>query len=142
MICIRGVTLICDNSKAVLASKQDLPPTVFHCTESDFDLITTIKYLEKEWCRDITIIYSLVKGHADRLDRPLTRNERLNIEADAIADQIWMEARGPRGARPQCNHWELERVSLSIEGVKRMGHMKQKLRSQLYDGDMRDYLML
>jgi hypothetical protein len=53
-----------------------------------------------------------------------------------------MEARGPRGARPRCNHWELERVSLSIEGVKCTGHMKQKLRSQLHDGDMREYLRL
>jgi hypothetical protein len=107
MIRIRGVTLICDNSAAILASKRDLTPSVFHRTESDFELIATIKYLEKEWCRDIRIKYSWVKGHAYRLDRPLTRNERLNIEADAIADQIIMEARGSRGARPQCIHWEL-----------------------------------
>jgi hypothetical protein len=138
MIIIQGVTLICDNSAAVLASKHDL----MHRTESNFDLVATITYLEKEWCRDIIIIYSWVKGRADQLDRPLTRNERLNIEADSIADHIQMEARGPRGARPQCNHWELERVSLSIEEVKCTGHMKQQLRSQLLLGDMRDYLML
>jgi hypothetical protein len=114
IIHIRGVTLICDNSAAVLASKRDLTPSVFHRTESDFDLIATIKYLEKEWFHDIIISYSWARGHADRLYRPLTRNERLNIEADAIADQIRMEDCGPRGARPQCNHWELERVSLSI----------------------------
>jgi hypothetical protein len=65
---IRGVTLICDNSAAVLASKRDLTPSVFHHTESDFDLIATIKNLEKEWCRDIIISYSWVRGHADRLD--------------------------------------------------------------------------
>jgi hypothetical protein len=112
--------------------------SVFQRTESNFDLIATIKYLEK-WCRGIIIRYAWAKGHADRMDPPLTRNERLNIEVDAIADQIMMEACGPRGARPQCNQWELERVSLSIEGFKCMGHMKQKLRSQLYDGDVWDY---
>jgi hypothetical protein len=52
LILIRSVTLICDNPAAVLASKRDLTPSVFHRTESDFDLITTIKYLEEEWCRD------------------------------------------------------------------------------------------
>jgi hypothetical protein len=76
------------------------------------------------------------------MDQPLTINEPLDIEADPIADQIRMEARGPRGARPQCNHWELERVSLSIEGVKCTGHIKQKLRSQLHDEDMWDCLRL
>jgi hypothetical protein len=142
MIRIRGVTLICDNSAAVLARKSDLTPSVFHHTEIDFDLIATIKYLEKEWCHDISIRYSWIKVHADWLDQPLTRNELLNIEAGAIADHIRMEARGPRGARPQCNHWELKRVFLSIEGVKCMVHMKEKLWSQLHDIDMRDYLML
>jgi hypothetical protein len=142
MIRILGVTLICDNLAAVLSSKRDLTPSVFHRIESDFDMIATIKYLEKEWCRDIIISYSWVRGHADRLDKPLTRNERLNIEADTIADQIWMEACGPRGTRPQCNHWGLERFSLSIEGGKGTGHMKQNLRSQLHDGDMRYYLRL
>jgi hypothetical protein len=57
MICIQGVTLICDNSAAVLARKRDLMPNVFYRTESNFDLIATIKYLEKEWCRDIIISY-------------------------------------------------------------------------------------
>jgi hypothetical protein len=117
-------------------------PSIFHHTESNFDLIATIKYLEKEWCHSICIIYSWVKGHADCMNRPLTRNERLNMKADAIADQIWNEARGPRRARPQCNHWEIENLSLSIGGVKRAGHMKQKLWSPLHDGDMMDYLIL
>jgi hypothetical protein len=80
------VTLIRDNLADVLASKRYLTPSVFHCTKSDFDLIATIKYLEKEWCSDIIIRYSWVKGHADQLSQPLTRNERLNVEADAIAD--------------------------------------------------------
>jgi hypothetical protein len=142
MIRIQGVILICDNSEAVPANKRDLTPSVFHRTERDFDLIATIKFLEKEWYRDIIINYSWVRGHADSLDRPLTRNERLNIEADAIADQIRMEDLVPRGARPQCNHWELERVSLFVEGVKCTGNIKQKLRSHLHDGDMRDYRRL
>jgi hypothetical protein len=51
----------------------------------------------KEWCHDTIIIYSWVKGHAYRLNRPITRNARLDVEADTIADQIRMEARGPRG---------------------------------------------
>jgi hypothetical protein len=140
MIRIPGARLICDNSAAVLARKSDLTPSVLHRTESDFNLISAIKYLEKEWCRDIIISYSWVRGRVDRLDR--TRNTRMNTEADAIADHIRMEARGPRGSRPQCNHWELERVSLSIEWFNCTGHMKHKLWSQLHDGEMRYYLRL
>jgi hypothetical protein len=78
MIRIRGVTLICSNSSAVPARKRDLTPSLFHHTESDFLLIATIKYSEKGWYRDIIISYSWVRGHADLLDRPLTRMERLN----------------------------------------------------------------
>jgi hypothetical protein len=125
-ILIRSVTLIYNNSAAVLPSKRDLAPGVFHHMESDDDLITTIKYLEREWCRYIDVRYSWVKGH---LDRPQTRNERSNnVEVDTLADQIRLEARGPRRARPECNHWELDCTSLLIEGVKCTGQMKQKLR--------------
>jgi hypothetical protein len=42
LILIRSVLLICDNSSAFLASKHDLTPSVFHCTESDYDRITTV----------------------------------------------------------------------------------------------------
>jgi hypothetical protein len=48
LIFICAVTLICDNSAAVLSSKRDLTPSVFHRIESGFDRIATIKYLEKE----------------------------------------------------------------------------------------------
>jgi hypothetical protein len=112
----QGVTLICYSSAAVLTGKRDLTPSVFHRTEIDFDLIATIKYLEKEWRGGIIISYSLVRGHAYCLDQPLTKNERLNIEADAIADQIRIEARGPCGARPQCNHWELYGCPYPLKG--------------------------
>jgi hypothetical protein len=44
MIRTRGVILICDNLAAVQASKRDLTPSFCHRTESDFNLIATIKY--------------------------------------------------------------------------------------------------
>jgi hypothetical protein len=70
MIRIRGLALIYDNSAAILASKCDLTPSVFHRIESDFDLIATIKYLEKEWCRDIIISYDweIHKGRLEVFD--------------------------------------------------------------------------
>jgi hypothetical protein len=49
LILICSVTLIYVNPAAVLASKRDLTPSVFHGAESDHDLIVTTKYLEKEW---------------------------------------------------------------------------------------------
>jgi hypothetical protein len=47
LILIRLETLICDNSAAVLARKFDLTPHVCRQTESDYDFIAAIKYLEK-----------------------------------------------------------------------------------------------
>jgi hypothetical protein len=73
---------------ALLAGRRGLTPSVFHCTESDFDLIATIKYLEKGWFHDIDTSYDWVKGHTDQINHPLSRNQRLNIEADELADII------------------------------------------------------
>jgi hypothetical protein len=42
-----------------------------------------------------------VKGHADREDRALPWDERLNIEADLLTDKIREEARGPRPIRSE-----------------------------------------
>jgi hypothetical protein len=52
-----------------------------------------------------------------------------------------MEARGPIAARSQCPHWDLEIVSLKINGSKITSNMKQKLQSQLHFGDLMDYLL-
>jgi hypothetical protein len=124
---VHAVILICNNSVAVLSSKRDLTPSVFHCTESNLDLIATIKYIEKEWCPDIEIRYSWAKGHVDSLNSPLTRNELMNVEADTVTYQIWLESCRSHGARPQYTHWGEECASLSIEGVKCTRHNKQKL---------------
>jgi hypothetical protein len=59
--------------------------------ESDCDIIATIKYLEKEWCRYIDVQYPWVKGHVDRLDFPMTQGERLNVEVDTLTDHIRYE---------------------------------------------------
>ena len=44
-ISIRNVEFICDNSAAILASSRGVTTSVFHHTESYYDLIATIKYL-------------------------------------------------------------------------------------------------
>jgi hypothetical protein len=131
-------------------------PTLL-CTEYVLEFAKNLVIGDLQEVVDILISYSWVRGHAyhlyrkltrlermniEALHRPLTRNERMNIESDTIAYQIRMEACGPRGPRPQCSHWELERVSLSIEGFKCTGHMKQKLRLQLHNRDVRDYIRL
>jgi hypothetical protein len=65
----------------------------------------TYHTLLEEWCRDIPTKVQWVKGHADRYGRDLTRDERLNILADFLADTTWDNTRGPYGARPNCSHW-------------------------------------
>jgi hypothetical protein len=82
-----------------------------------------------------------VKGHAGREDRALTRDERLNIEADQLADKRREEARGPYGARPNCSHWLVEKATLFIQRTKVTSGMKQQLASQLSDGKLMDYII-
>jgi hypothetical protein len=44
-IAIRSVKFMCNNSVANLARSSGLIMSVFNCTESDYNLIATIKYL-------------------------------------------------------------------------------------------------
>jgi hypothetical protein len=57
---------------AYIGTKYTYGAEIRWSLERDYDIIATIKYLEKEWCRDIDVLYSWVKGHTDRLDQPLT----------------------------------------------------------------------
>lgn len=71
---IRFIKSICDTYAAIWQARGGLTISVFCRTGSDFDLIATIKYLEKVWYHDIKITYEWVKGHADHL-KPLSRHE-------------------------------------------------------------------
>jgi hypothetical protein len=51
-----------------------------------------MKFLQGNWCRDSKITYKWVKGHADRGNEELNKEEILNIEADALWDVIRNEA--------------------------------------------------
>jgi hypothetical protein len=87
------------------------------------------------------VAYAWVKGHTDRGDQDPTHDERLHIEADALCYLIREEARGPRGARPSCPHWELEVCSLFIKGDKVTSKMKTQMAGQLHDKDMQKYII-
>jgi hypothetical protein len=59
-----------------------------------------------------------VKGHEDHEGRELTRDDRLSIEADLLADETRANARGHYGARPNCPHWPVGKATLFIQGEK------------------------
>jgi hypothetical protein len=82
-----------------------------------------------------------VKGHADREGKDLTREERLNILADLLADTGQNNAWVPYGARPNCPHWTVEKAKLFIKGTKITSGMKQQLSSQLSDGKLPNYII-
>jgi hypothetical protein len=138
---VRSTKFICDNSAAILASKRDLPQSIFHRTEGNHDLIATMKYLQHNWCNNTEIAHAWVKGHTGRGDQEPNHDERLNIEADILCDIIREEARGPRGAIPSFPHWDLEACSLFIKGDKVTSKMKTQMAGQLHDKDMRKYLI-
>jgi hypothetical protein len=85
---IRSIRFICDNESAVNAARRPTSKSIFHNTRCDWDLIAAIQDLIVRWCKGIALSFQCVKGHADRIDRPLTRDEKLNIEADMQADVI------------------------------------------------------
>jgi hypothetical protein len=138
---IRSIRFICDNESAVTAARRPKSESIFHNTRFDWDLIVTIQDLIVRWCKWIALSFHWVKGHADRIDRPLTRDERLNIEADIQADAIRAQARGTVVVCPNCPHWDIEEASLYIRGSKVTSDMKNQLTSQMHDGNLRSFLM-
>jgi hypothetical protein len=138
---VKSVKLVCNNEAAVKACKRKRTQSVFHRTEGDHNLVSTIHYLQDNWCHDLEVNYEWVKGHADDLDRELTKYERLNIVADIICDVGRATAQGPYGARPKCGLWSNERCALFIRGVKITTNWKERLTQQFLDGDIQEYLM-
>jgi hypothetical protein len=124
LINARRIKFRCDNSADILESKRELRQSIFHRTEGDHDFIATVKYLQHNWCNNTEFTYAWVKCHADRGDQEPNREERLNIEAEALCDLIQEDARGPRDARPSCPHWDLEVCSLFIKVDKVTSKMK------------------
>jgi hypothetical protein len=138
---IRSIRFICDNKSAVTAARRPTSEIIFHNTRCDWDLIATIQDLIVRWCKGIALSFHWVKGHAYLIDRPLTRYERLIIEADIQSDVIRAQTRGPIAAHPNCPHWDIEAASLFIQGSKVTSDMKNKITSQMHDDNMRSFLM-
>jgi hypothetical protein len=138
---IRSVKCVSDNQSAVRACKRKSTESIFHRTESDYNLLATITNLQEEWCNGINIKYAWVIGHADSLDRETTREERANITAGELCDIIRETATGIEGARPNCGLNPAERCTLFIKGTKITSNWKERLTQQLLDGDLQEYLM-
>jgi hypothetical protein len=132
---------VCDNEAAVKRRRQKFTSRIYHNTESDWDLLKTFHILQDDWCTEMSTKIQWMKGHADRENRALTRDERLNIEIDLLEDKIRGEARVPYGARPNCPHWPVEKVTLFIHGTKVTSGMKQQIASQLSEGKLKDNII-
>jgi hypothetical protein len=74
-----------------------------------------------------------VKGHADLLNQPLSRDERLNMVIDQHADKTRSDDRGPTAAQPACYHWDVEITYHSLRGGKLTSQYKEKIKTQLHD---------
>jgi hypothetical protein len=140
-VCLCHIKFVCDNSAAIIAAKRTVTQSIFHRLESDYDLISTMKFLQGTWCRDYEITYEWIKGHADRGDEEPNKEERLNIEADVLFDVIRNEAIGPIAARGNCALRESKVCALFIMGIKITSNMKGQLQSQVHDKSMRKYLI-
>jgi hypothetical protein len=138
---LRSVRMVCDNEAAAKRCNQKLTVSIYHNTESDWDVLKTYHTLHDELCRDIQTNVQWVKGNADRGGRELTRYERLNIETDLLADETQAKARGPYGAIPNCPHWSVEKATPFIQGTKVPSGMKHRLASQLSEGKLKDYII-
>jgi hypothetical protein len=98
-------------------------------------------FLQEHWCQDTNIHYEWVKGHADELNRDPIKNEGMNIVADLLCEVIREKARGPSGARPNCGMWPSEGRALCTRGLKVTSNWKERLTQQLFDGDLKEYLI-
>jgi ribonuclease HI len=64
---VKSVKFVSENEAAIKACKRKSTKSLFHRTEGDHDLISTIHYLQEHWCQDTEVYYEWVKGHADDL---------------------------------------------------------------------------
>jgi hypothetical protein len=55
IINIRSVKCVCDNKSAILASQRQPTDSMFHETETDYDVISTIHELQAMWCNNLDI---------------------------------------------------------------------------------------
>jgi hypothetical protein len=140
LINIASTTFLCDNSSAILSANWPLPDSIFHRIEGDHELVSTIKDLQDNRCRGLDIIYEWVKGHADDLDRELTRAEIINVIADKQCDVVWQRSSGTRSARSSAGLWDSETCALFIGGRNITGRVKERLTQQLLDADLHAYL--
>jgi hypothetical protein len=86
------------------------------------------------------ITYEWVKGHADDLNRELTRAERLNVIADKQCDVVRQHASRPRIAISSAGLWDSETCALFIRGSNITSRTKEQLTQQLLDAYLRAYL--
>jgi hypothetical protein len=63
LIHIASTTFLCNNESAILSAMRPLTDSIFHGTEGDHELVSTIKDLKENWCRDLDITYEWVKGN-------------------------------------------------------------------------------
>jgi hypothetical protein len=66
LVCLRHIKCVCDTSAAIITEKRTVTQSIFHRLESDYDLISTMKFLQGNKCKDYEITYEWVNGHADR----------------------------------------------------------------------------
>jgi hypothetical protein len=111
---IRSVRLLCDNVSAVLSAKRPITDSIFFNMKGDWDLIATVHDLLNNWYSEMSIKFHWVKGHTDLLNRPLSRDERLNMAVDQQADKTRNYARDTMATRPVCAHWYVEIAYLSL----------------------------
>jgi hypothetical protein len=103
---VKTVKFVCDNEAAIKACKRKRTQSVYHRTEGDHGIISTIHFLQEHWWQDTEVHYEWVKVHADKLNRDPTKVERMNIVADELYNDVIRETvRGRFGARPNCGLW-------------------------------------
>jgi hypothetical protein len=141
LVYLRHIKFVCDNSAAIIAAKRKVTQSIFHRLESDYNMISTMKFLQGNWCKDYDITYEWVKGHADQGNEDPNKEERLNIEAESLCNVIRNEAMGPPAARSNCALRESEVCALFIMGSKITSKMKGQMQSQVHDKSMRKYLI-
>jgi hypothetical protein len=62
---LQSVRMVCNNEAEVKRCHQNLTASIYHNTESYWDLITRYHMLSGKWCKDIQTKVQWVNGHAD-----------------------------------------------------------------------------
>ena len=136
----KTVTMICDSKSTIKALENQENSTwkKWDPMEAESDLIMSIQQLKDESC-NIKRVYKWVRSH-QKDDSPITRERRINEEADMLATRCRENIKEDLMHNPKKLFLPASIVGLHINGSLVTKDLKKEVKKAMHDKRMRKFL--